>query len=340
MADLANLSSGSFVSTGAAQFIPVEFDPSWIMVYNLTELGAANAAHGLQYYANANLWGAPGTVGDAAVTLRNGAANAVDMTTAQVLVVGGIVYNDPAVSNYYNLGPIVAATAITNNTPPRVTGVNNGVGFSTGEVIRMYNPTGAQQFGGYDFEITFVNANRIDLRYAPPIVAGTNVTYRKVRTDSPWYPRNRQIAAISQAAQARVTFTVTHGYQVGQLVTFNAIPAEYGMTQMSYLTGTITAVGNADANGYTNTIDVDIDSTAFTAFAFPVTAVALANTYNIPAVSPAGENTASALAANVNILSDATLNTLQRGFTLAAGITSPAGSVGDLISWIIGGGQD
>lgn len=339
MAGESVIEQGLFTSTGAAEILKLRFDPDWIYVYNLTELSAANAAHGLTYFANSTIFGAAGAAGNAIVTLRNGAANAVDMSTAATLAVGGISFIDQGLPGAYNLGPLVAATAITNNTPPRVTGVNNGVGFSTGDVIRMYNPTGAQQFGGFDFEIAFVTANRIDLRFAPTIIAGTNVTYRKVPfAGTSWYPSARQITAISQANNARVTFSVTHRYVVGQKLLFGQISAEYGMTQISGLEGTITAIGNADANGFTNTVDVDINSTAFTAFAFPLTAVGLANTYNIPAVFPAGENTAAALLAGADILSDSQLNNAFVGLSLAAGITSPAGSVGDQITWIAGSG--
>ena len=92
-------------------------------------------------------------------------------------------------------------------------------------------------------------------------------------------------------------------------------------------------MGIANALGQTNTIDVNIDSSTFTTFTFPVD--------NAPEFSPAqvvpvGINTAQAITSGVNVINDATVNIAQIGMLLAAGTLSPAGVNGNVITWVAG----
>lgn len=144
-----------------------------------------------------------------------------------------------------------------------------------------------------------------------------------------YYPRRLQIASISQATSAVVTFTVTHNLTVGQYVVFGQIPSMYGMTQISGLRGLITAI-----NTSTNSITVNINTSAFTAFAFPLTATA-ASPHNIPTVVPFGDgpSPASNPLGNQDVLDGATRNTAIRGMYLGAGANGPAGQSSDVIYW-------
>lgn len=144
-----------------------------------------------------------------------------------------------------------------------------------------------------------------------------------------YYPRRLFITAITQATSAVVTFSVTHNLTVGQRIVFGVVPSMYGMTQISGLRGLITAIDTTN-----NTVTVDIDSSAFTAFAFPLTAVA-ATPHTLPSAVPFGDgpNPASNPLGNQDVLDGATRNTAVRGMYLAAGANSPAGINGDLIYW-------
>lgn len=62
--------------------------------------------------------------------------------------------------------------------------------------------------------------------------------------------------------------TVGHGMIVGQKVKLS-VPAEYGMAEINGLEGNVTAINTTN-----NTITLDIDSSSFSAFAFPATAAA------------------------------------------------------------------
>jgi len=146
--------------------------------------------------------------------------------------------------------------------------------------------------------------------FAYKIVAPNREVYDSI------FPAKRVIANISRAASAVVTTLVDHGYSVGQKVRIN-VPATSGMVQMNGLEGKITAVT-------AGTFTVDINSTAFTAFNFPI--------YSIPNFTPAS------VIPNGDTLTlgfdGSTRNTAIRGFVLTAGTTSPAGNNGDVIYWV------
>jgi len=151
-----------------------------------------------------------------------------------------------------------------------------------------------------------------------------------IKYDPIFYPRRRFITKITQASLAVVTMCVTHGYKVGQLVRM-VVPDAFGMTQMNGLQATVVAVNTTTTSG--NTITLDIDSSAFSAFAFPVTADV---PFSYAEVVPMGEDTAYALSQGVDILSDATVNTAEIGIILSAGDLAPAGNADDVIFWTAG----
>ena len=92
------------------------------------------------------------------------------------------------------------------------------------------------------------------------------------------------------------------------------------MIEINGLAGTVLAITQ-------HTFTVDIDTTAFTAFAFPLTA---AVPFSPAVVIPVGES------ATFGTLDDATENIGVMGIVLAPGITSPAGTAGDVILWRAG----
>jgi hypothetical protein len=118
--------------------------------------------------------------------------------------------------------------------------------------------------------------------------------------------------------------SVTHGFTVGQAVRIK-VPAAYGMTEIDNLIGNITAISTAN-----NTITVDIDSSTFTAFAFPATADV---PFTPALVVPVGMD---ATGSTANSLDDATDNVSFLGIELGAGIDGPAGSSSDVIYWRAG----
>jgi len=145
-----------------------------------------------------------------------------------------------------------------------------------------------------------------------------------------FYPVARYITKVVKGTTTVITFSVKHGYNVGEELRFK-VPSVYGMTELDGLSGTVTAIDTTLASG--NTVTVNINSSTFSAFAFPLTA----DTPFSPAMAaPAGENTAVALELNVPILSSAYVNTGFIGMSLAGGAGNPGGASNDIIEWVSG----
>jgi hypothetical protein len=318
---------GFFTSNGAAQILQIREDVDWINVYNTT-VAAANqtTAKGVQYY-----WQRGFPAGAMIAYFKSNAANAANLT--QYLTTGGFTL----INNTINIpGASIAISAVSNATPPVVSTANTG-SLSNGNIVRLFNVTGAQQLGGLDFTIGNVVTNTsFTLAYAPTIVAGTTGTYRAIPFDYYFYPPTRVISNISQAVQPIITLLVTHAFTVGQrvrLIVPTVTATAYGMTQLNNVETTIVAINQADSNGVTNTITVNVDTSAMTAFAWPLTA----DPVHTPAqVVPVGENTAQAITSGTNILGDSEINLGYIGISLAGGASSPGGANNDVLYWVAG----
>jgi hypothetical protein len=322
---MVNIFNGSFVSTGAAKFLNLRGGLDTIEVWNMTELAATNDSHGVSY-----VWNKGFAYNDGIVTLRNAASTATNMTTSVALDVPGFITFDSSIQTN---GPKIATTDF--GTTAHVLLTANTTGVSVGSIIRLTNMTGANQLNGIDYTVTAVDPGvSLTLGFTPVTVAAAGAgVYFTIPFDS-WYPSTRYISSISQAAQAVVQFTVAMGYQVGQALRFNVGP-ENGMTQINGLEGNIVFV-----NDVTNSVTVDIDTTSFSPFVWPTTAVAAAP-FTQAFVNPIGMDSSIALFPvppsspypPFDVLTDAMTNIGSIGIILGAGITSPAGSEGDLIFW-------
>lgn len=319
---------GRFTSNGQAAIIQLRSDLDWMLVINETVAYAAGGSTGAQFY-----WQRGMTQGRGVIYTKTAVTNA--LTIGQIAANAGFYLVDSSI----NLpGPSLSLTAITGANPPVVLTASTS-SLNNGDVVRIFSTVGALQLQGLDFTIGAISAGvSFTLAYMAAIAAASPGagTFRRIPYNPLYYPRNRYITKVSQAAQAIVTLSVTHGYTVGQVVRF-VIPTvtsvAYGMTQLDGLQGTIVAVGAADADGVTNTITVDIDTSGFTAFAFPLTT---APGFTPAQIVPVGENTAEALSASVNILGDATVNQAYIGIQLQAGTGSPAGVNTNVIYWVAG----
>lgn len=74
-----------------------------------------------------------------------------------------------------------------------------------------------------------------------------------------FYPRRREVSAITNASPCVVTFSdADHDFTVGEYVSFRVTP-DFGMVEIDHKRGLILAIGATD-------ITVDIDTTTWTAF--------------------------------------------------------------------------
>jgi hypothetical protein len=221
----------------------------------------------------------------------------------------------------------LAVTSATNAAPPVLTMTTSTGNIQNGDIVRYYNAAGQLNVAGMDFTVDNVVLNTsMELIYmVAPGGAGTGGSVRRIPFDARYYPVNRYITSISLATSAVIVLSVTHGFTAGQAVRI-IVPDEFGMTQMDGLLGNITAI-----NTTTNSITVDIDSSAFTAFAFPTSAVA-ATGVNFAQVVPVGE---TANATYANNLDDSTRNQSITGVTVGTSMQT----TGVEYQWIASKGQ-
>lgn len=328
--DAAIIQSGSFTSNATAKTLQIRSDFDWIRVYNYTKSTGNGAAGGtgVEFY-----WQVGMPIGGGIYRFKGNGV--VTLSTGQIAANAGFT---PVDSSGNPLGLAFATTAISGANPPLITTATAPI---VGQIVRLYSNTGSRQVNGYDFSVQTVGGGGFTIGgsfdQALDGNGNQNGLYRVIKFDPLFYPRSRFIMDISQAAQAVVTLSVPSGYEVGQAVRFS-IPNKktvngvyyYGMIELDGMVGTIVAVNDALA---TQTITIDIDTTNFTAFTFPIDA-----SYPISRamVVPLGENTATAIAQGADILSDATNNTGYIGVVLASGANSPAGVNNDVIYWVAG----
>lgn len=313
---LTLLDSGIFTSDGTAKDISLPAAADYFVCKNHTQLATTQSTgRGVKFEWEPNL-----TAGQA---IKYGKEDSDDILNMDLVTSGGFTYYasrpDPEAA--------VTATAITAANPAVVSATAHG--YAVGDRVRAYGTTGMLQIAGMDFTVTAVgSANAFTLGYLDAsgfAAAATAGSFRRLPALAPVEPEAHYITGITQAASAVVTFSVTHRYKVGDLIYFR-IPSDMGMVEMDRLTGEITAIA-------TNTVTVNINSAAFTAFAFPASASAGKKAL----AGPAGKRGLyDDIFSSGKALLD--LNAFHSGqfhpyIHLAAGAQSPAGSTSDVISW-------
>lgn len=358
MADNTVTLQGNFVSTGKRVNLPVPCGADWIRVYNMTALTQNAADLAFEFYWQKNM-----TPGTGIGWINNGAAAGKPVVIEALPAGSGFIplnqgYSSGISSQVVNniqLSAPVAFTAATNSQNPVISTANTA-GLQVGDVVYLSQVSGAidaNDLLGIPFQIDTIVANT-SFRIANaldnvPGSAGTNGFWRRVVVPNTFYPELRYIVSIvttgtvgsltATALAPIVATSVDNGYVVGQEVTFNVSSALNGMTQINNLSAPVIAVDPATPSIF----QVSLDTTGFSPFAFPTNAelVLVNNNYTPAHVVPAGENTATALAAIpvADILSDATVNQLIIGITLLGGnatpggVAGPAGASGDIMFW-------
>jgi hypothetical protein len=319
---------GRFTSLGTAVQIPLRTGVDFMWVKNETVSYASGAGTGAEFY-----WQRGMTQGRGTIYTKTAVTGA--LAVAQIAANAGFYLIDTTV----NLpGPSLSLSGITGATPP-VVNTSSTSSLNDGDVVRIFSTVGAKQLGGLDFTIdNIIPSTSFELAFMQGIASANPGagTFRRIPYNPYFYPSTRYITDITQDTQAIVTLSVTHEYTVGQSIRFivPTITADtFGMTELDGVEATIVAIGDPDENGFTNTITVNVDTTGFTLFAFPLTTTP---GFTPAQVVPIGEDTATALQLGANILADATVNTGIIGIQLQAGTGSPAGVEDDVIYWLAG----
>ena len=295
---------GYYTSAGTSVNIPLRFDPDYFELLNYTQMATTqNPGRVVR-----SSWQRGFSDGYALTGTKTNSSSAMNEIIATS---GGFTRINTAAQTQ---GLAVAFSGGTNAAPPVISTASTA-GLVAGDTVRIINVATATNVNGLDFTIGSIVANTsFELSYmvAPGSIFGAG-SYRKIYYDPIWAPRSRYVTAITQATQAVVTLSVTHGYQVGEKVQFY-VGVEYGMTQINSLVGKITAI-----NTTTNTITVDIDTSAFTAFAWPAAAE---YPFTYAQVIPVGEIP--------TITSGSTINDALIGINVGSSV---CGSANDVMYW-------
>jgi hypothetical protein len=280
MAEYDKTISGYYTSAGTAKTLSLPFQPDWIEVRvqgNSSGDNWESAAN--PGVAKESYWYA-GMSSDSALITLNTAGAATD-TKDYVSSNGFKLFQ----SNPGSFGAPLTASAISQANPA-VVSLASTSGLSSGDTVLVTASTGMLQIAGLPFTIASVVANTsCTLAYLNSsgfAAAASAAVVKKILYPNVFLPRQRFITNITQASSAVITFSTTHNYVVGQTIRFHC-PSEFGMVEIDGLLGTISAI-----NTSTNTITVNIDSSSFTAFAWPTSAVA-AGGVSFPQGIPVGE---------------------------------------------------
>ena len=307
--------SGSFTSDSSVARHDVVLpagEPDFFRIRNRTAWGDDAAETSVE----ANWW--KGMAQDSAQTIdqavTSGALSSEAITSAGFRFLD--TWNPPVFAALATSG-----TDITNAEPAVATMADTGV-ISVGDIVRVTDSTAMLQIAGMDFQVSAVSANtNITLQLDASAFAAA-ATAGNIRLIYPgrFYPRWRYIVpledalGISQAAQAIVCTSVNHDFSVGEKVSFR-VPSAYGMSEVNNVSATVVSIGvmsegasystAVSASGY-NAFRVDLDTSGYTAFAFPTSAAfaaGLSNAIVLPAGSGVIPN-ANPPAMNINAAFD------------------------------------
>lgn len=309
MAILSQIAAGSFVADGSPLVLPFAGKPDIVRMYYQGNAAGdewesvANPGVVKELYWNRNM------VAGTGLATKNTDGAATD--TKDFIAAGGVSYYDP---QYGALGPAITGTAVNQAANAQVTA--NGHGLATGDIVLLTGTTGMLQIAGMTFQITVTGVNTFTLDglnsagFAAPATA---VVVRKVLFPGIWQPQSCLITAITQAADAVITTSVDHGYVADQLI-YLSVAAQFGMSQAS---GKITKIKSVTAN----TMTVELDTSGFTAFAFPASG---AGPFDFPNLSNYGVDSSLVL--------NAYRNDAVSGVYLGANV---CGAAGDLVHYEI-----
>lgn len=343
----SQIMTGSFINAASTpRFIPIVGQINTFRLKNLTLSGVTSQGIAgsltsdriVEAYFNPNTMGAGtaqiiqnGTVAGILAPMQNG-----------FCAINGCTLFD---SSIYKQGATFSILSFVPGTTTVFTTSTNH-GFQVGDNVRMVNMTSAPQMGGLVMTVTATNGTNTFTTLFDSSNALTSVgqVYKvgnfAIQNQHLYYPQNRAIAGITLANPMVVTTLVQQNYQVGDVVRFQ-IPTVFGMQQITSTTNglplqfTVSAVNNAVG---TQTVTfANVDSTAFTAFAW---AAAASYPYGLPVMIPQGEGNTNNLIgvtpsplpyANQDILGFATQNTAQRGILIGAGDGTNSATTGGII---------
>ena len=316
---LTLIEQGYFTSDGTTKQIPLSGGANYFKTLNYTQAATTNATgRGVQFE-----WFDTFSPDYALETKKTNSTDALNMV---VVTSGGFTYvQDRPAPEAAKTGTVISLAA------GAVCSVASH-GYAIGDRVRIYGNVVMKQISGMEFTITAVTTNDFTLGYLDTsafALAESGFTVRRIAKYAEVLPEFHFITKVTQAVQGVVTFSSTHNYQLGDVLYFR-INSQFGMVELNQVSAKVVAVSTAN-----NTVTLDLNTSSFTAFAFP-----LATLYpNIlfPVGTVSGKNGLVDNYFSINPV-PFPLNPYRTAATypymsLAPGAQSPAGSTSDLIYW-------
>lgn len=271
MSEYSKLARGSFTSTGAAQVINLPFQPDYVEFFNYT---LANTAATSQNVISGK-WQYP--MAQASAVIQG--YNATPALIYDTVTSGGI--STFSAGQMLQYGSTFTVSTITKANPAVVTTSTNH-GLKSGDVVIFEGlfettTTGMPQINGIPFTVTVTglttftipwNTNQSNYTAISGASTGTP-RVKQVLYPYLYFPGTTFISAITTGTTTTIDTTDAHNFVVGQEVAFR-IPQSWGTVQLNSLPNTL--VPGSPVYGYVisvtdyNTVVVNIDSSAYTAF--------------------------------------------------------------------------
>jgi hypothetical protein len=313
MAEGTMIQQGSFTADGKSKTLKIRSDVDKLVIENVTQWENTNNGYGFRYTWYRDM----GTTALMEYHPAGDHTSAVNITSSAVTLID---------SSSYSGGSWIAVTGGTDATRPVYT-VASTTGLVAGNIVRLKN-TEHTNLDGLDFSVDDIDNAGTNFRLAntlatAPGIAATTGHYKLVAPNIETYrmftPKTNKIANISQAANGVVTTLVDHGYAIGQKVKIH-IPSDYEMIELDGVEANITAVTDS-------TFTIDVDTSGYTAFAFPTYT---STPFVYAEVVPVGD------AKNTAVMYNSPGKFYNQGYigvVLTGGTTGPAGNNNDVVRW-------
>lgn len=340
--------TGSFVNAASTpKFVPIRGQINEFWVYNLTRSGVTSQGVAgsltsdriVEAYLNPDLM----TGGTALIKQQGTVSGILAPLNNGIAAINGLTLFD---SSVYSQGATFTILSFTPGTTTVFTTSANH-GFKVGDTVRIVNMTTAPEMGGLVMTVTATNGTNTftTLFNSTNSLTSVGQVYKignfAIQNTSLYYPQSRAIRGITLANPMVVTLLYQQNYHVGDKVRFQ-IPTVFGMQQLNSTPNglpvefTVVAVNNAVG---TQSVTLNVDSTAFTAFAWPAAA---SYPFSLPIMVPQGEGNTNNLSsfgvspsplsyANQDVLSFATQNTALTGILVGAGDGTNSATTGGII---------
>lgn len=317
---LTLIEQGYFTADGTAKQITLSGGANYFKTLNYTQAATQQATgRGVQFEWYDNF------AQDSALEIKK--TNATDALNMVTVSSGGFTYvqSEPA--------PEAAktGTVITAASPAVCTVASHG--YAIGDRVRIYNNVVMKQISGMEFTVTAVSdANTFTIGYLDAsgfAGAETGFSVRRISKYLPVLPEFHFITKISQATQGVVTFSSTHNYKLGDVLYFR-VNSQFGMVQMDQVSAKV-----VDLSTSNNTVTLDLNTSSFTAFAFPLATQYPNIVFPVGTVSGKNGLVDNYFSANPTTfpLDPYRSATTYPYMLLAPGAQSPAGSTSDVIYW-------